>query len=58
LVNRVVPADKLLEEARKFATKLTNLPAFALKMAKDAINYGFDSSLDNAVKLEIGCIAQ
>jgi enoyl-CoA hydratase len=58
LVNKVLPADKLLEEAKKFAKKLAALPSFALKMAKNAINYGFDMSLDNSSLLEIGCIAQ
>lgn len=58
LVNKVFPADKLMEESRKFAKKLAGLPAFALKMAKNSINYGFDMSLDNAGLLEIGCIAQ
>lgn len=58
LVNRVLPADKLMEETKKFALKLASLPAFALKMAKNAINYGFDMSMDNASTLEISCIAQ
>ena len=58
LVNKVFAPENLLEETRKFALKLAKLPPFALKMAKNAINYGFDLSLDNANKLEIGCIAQ
>jgi enoyl-CoA hydratase len=58
LVNKVFAPDNLLEETRKFARKLTRLPSFALKMAKDAINYGFDLSLDNANKLEVSCVAQ
>jgi len=58
LVNKVFPADKLLEETKNFAKKIANLPAFALKMAKNAMNYGFDMSLDNASALEIGAIAQ
>jgi enoyl-CoA hydratase len=58
LVNKVFPADKLLEETKKFAKKLAALPAFALKMAKNSINYGFDMSLDGAGTLEIGSIAQ
>ncbi|OGP68463.1 MAG: crotonase [Deltaproteobacteria bacterium RBG_16_44_11] len=58
LVNKVFPADKLLEETKNFAKKIANLPAFALKMAKNAMNYGFDMSLDNASLLEIGAIAQ
>lgn len=58
LVNKVVPATELISEAVKFAKKLTQLPAFALKMAKNSINYGFDLPLDNAIKLELGSIAQ
>ena len=58
LVNKVVPAAELITEAEKFAKKLTRLPAFALKMAKNSINYGFDLPLDNALKLELGSIAQ
>jgi enoyl-CoA hydratase len=58
LVNKVVPAAELLSEAEKFAKKLTQLPAFAIRMAKNSINYGFDLPLDNAVKLELGSIAQ
>jgi enoyl-CoA hydratase len=57
LVNKVFPPENLLEEDKKFAGKLAKLPSFALKMAKDAINYGFDMSLDNANKLEVSCIA-
>lgn len=58
LVNKVLAPENLMEETRKFALKLTQLPPFALKMAKNAMNYGFDMSLDNANKLEISCIAQ
>ena len=55
LVNRVLPAEQLMEEARKFAQKLIGLPAFAIKMAKHTVNYGYDLALDNAEKLEIQC---
>jgi enoyl-CoA hydratase len=58
LVNKIFPTDKLMEETKKFAQKFAALPAFALKMAKNAMNYGFDMSLDNASALEIGAIAQ
>ena len=58
LVNRVYPADQLLAETQKFAQKLSNLPGFGLKMAKQSINFGYDLSLDNAIKLEIECCAQ
>lgn len=58
LVNKVVPATQLMEEAEKLAKKFTTLPGFALKMAKSSMNFGFDMSLDNAVKLELSAISQ
>jgi len=58
LVNKVVPLANLMEEAGKMAKKFTTLPGFALKMAKNSINYGYDMSLDNAVKLELSAVAQ
>jgi len=58
LVNRVFPADQLLPEAVKFARKLAGMPGFAVKMAKHAINFGRDESLENACRLEAECCAQ
>lgn len=58
LVNRVFPAEQLMEETKKFAQKLVGMPAFAIKMAKYAINYGYDLALDNARNLEIQCCSQ
>lgn len=58
LVNKVFPADQLMEETKKFAKKFTTLPGFALKMAKHAINFGYDLPLDNANRLEVECCAQ
>ncbi|MDQ5987337.1 MAG: enoyl-CoA hydratase [Syntrophus sp. SKADARSKE-3] len=58
LVNRIYPQDQLMEEAKKYASKLAALPAFALKMAKHSMNYGYDLSLDNATRLEAECCAQ
>lgn len=58
LVNKVFPLDQLLPEAKKFAAKLAGLPGFALKMAKDAINFGYDLPLDNAMRLETQCCSQ
>ncbi len=58
LVNRIYPQDQLMVESKKYATKLAALPAFALKMAKHSINYGYDLSLDNATRLEAECCAQ
>jgi len=58
LVNQVYPADQLLAEAKRFAKRLAGMPGFALKMAKHAINFGYDLSLDNANRLEMECCAQ
>ncbi|HOK06779.1 MAG TPA: enoyl-CoA hydratase-related protein [Syntrophales bacterium] len=58
LVNKVFPLDQLLPETKKFAAKLATLPGFALKMAKHAINFGYDLALDNAMRLETQCCAQ
>ena len=58
LVNRVLPADQLMAEAKKFAAKLAGLGGFALKMIKHSINFGYDLSLDNAIRLEVECCAQ
>jgi len=58
LVNRILPPEQLMEETLKFARKLAGMPGFALKMAKHAVNYGYDLALDNACRLEVECCAQ
>ena len=58
LVNRIYPADTLMEETKKFAAKLAGMPPFAVKMAKHSMNFGYDLALDNANRLEVECCAQ
>jgi len=58
LVNKVVPAAQLMEEAEKLAKKFVTLPGFAVKMAKNAMNFGFDMPLEGGVKLELSAISQ
>jgi enoyl-CoA hydratase len=53
LVNKVVPAASLMEEARKLASKLAGKPAVAMKMAKEAINTGINLDITSALTLEI-----
>ncbi|MFT5574527.1 MAG: enoyl-CoA hydratase [Bermanella sp.] len=53
MVNRVVPRANLEEETLKFARSIADKPAFALKLAKDALNaafsaQGFDNVQRNA----------
>jgi enoyl-CoA hydratase len=52
LVNRVVPVDRLLAEAREWALRLAALPPLALAMAKQAIDTGADLALPAALYLE------
>ncbi len=55
LVNKVVPVENLLEEARKWAAVLLERPPLTVKMAKAAINRGLEMSLDNALEYEAQC---
>ncbi len=52
LVNKVVPAEGLMEEARAWARKLATKPPFTLKVVKQVMNEGYDLSLDSAIRLE------
>ncbi|MEZ0319771.1 MAG: enoyl-CoA hydratase-related protein [Pyrobaculum sp.] len=45
LVNKVVPADRLEQELRAFASKLAEKPPLALAMAKYAINFGIEAPI-------------
>lgn len=52
LVNKVVPAAQLMEEARALGQKLASKPPLALKAAKDAVDYGADMGLAAALEFE------
>lgn len=53
LVNKVVPADALMEEAMKMANKLAEKPLVAIQMAKAAINLGGNVDLTSGLEAEI-----
>lgn len=55
LVMKVVLKDKLLEEARAFATKLAALPRLALEASKMLINRGLEVDLASALEMEARC---
>jgi enoyl-CoA hydratase len=57
VVNRVVPADKLLDEALALAAKLAEKPAIALKMIKLAVDHGINMDLNSALLYEGECFA-
>lgn len=54
LVNKVVHYDKLRDEVRELAKKLSEGPPIALKYAKHALNFGTQVPLDVGMRLESG----
>ncbi len=52
LVNKVVPAEEVMNEARAMAKKMASKPPLALRLAKDAIDYGSDMNLEAALEFE------
>ena len=58
LVDKGVPPDLLMEEAKKMALTIAAKPRIALALAKSAINRGIDMSLQEGLSYEIECFAQ
>jgi enoyl-CoA hydratase len=56
-VNRVVPVDKLMDEAKELARKLMNNPPLSVKFAKRAVNVGMQLDLASALEYETYCAA-
>lgn len=52
LVNRVVPADSLMDEANTLANRLAKSAPIALALAKRALNRALDSNLEEALEFE------
>ncbi len=52
LVNKIVPVDGLLDEAKTWAKKLATKPPFSLQMAKAAVDKGLDLSLEGGMQIE------
>ena len=52
LVNRVVPMDELMPAAKKIAKKIAYKSQAALKLAKQAINKGMQTSLEDGLDYE------
>jgi enoyl-CoA hydratase len=57
LVNKVVPPEKLMEEAMVWATKLVSKSGPVLAMAKLAINTGIDTDINSGLNVETKCDA-
>ncbi len=52
LLNRVVPAERLLEEAVGYAREMTRWPPVAIRSAKRVLQRSIDSSIDDALRYE------
>jgi enoyl-CoA hydratase len=57
LVDTVVPAEKLIDEANKLADAILSKGPLAVKAAKSVIDTGYDTDLSSACKLEINAFA-
>jgi len=52
LVSRIVPAEKLIEEAVKVATEIAALSRPAVMMAKETVNRAYETTLAEGVHFE------
>ncbi len=52
LVTRVVPADELLDDAIKTATKIAELSRPAVMMAKEAVDRAYETTLEEGIRFE------
>jgi enoyl-CoA hydratase len=58
LVEKVVPPEALMEEAKKLASKILSKGPIAVKLAKQVINFGAETSLVDGLAFEIEKFAQ
>ena len=52
LVNKVVPLENLMEEAKKMSATICANAPIAVKLCKDAINRGMQVDIDKAIEIE------
>ncbi|WP_405794522.1 enoyl-CoA hydratase/isomerase family protein [Streptomyces sp. NBC_01506] len=52
LVDRVVPAEQVYEQAHAWASKLAQGPALALRAAKETVDAGLETDLETGLALE------
>jgi enoyl-CoA hydratase len=57
LVNKVVPKEKLLDEAKALAKKLASRPKAAMALIKKCIDTGLDMDLSAGVTMEMNCFS-
>ncbi|MFG2649432.1 enoyl-CoA hydratase/isomerase family protein [Streptomyces sp. NPDC048436] len=52
LVDRVVPAAEVYEQARQWAARLAQGPALALRAAKESVDAGLETDIDTGLAIE------
>jgi enoyl-CoA hydratase/carnithine racemase len=52
LVSRVVPTDKLMDEAKAAAAKIASLSPMAVRLTKEMVNAAFETQLDHGIRFE------
>lgn len=52
LINHVYPVDQYLEGALRIARKIAELPALAVRLAKESVNKAFNSTLSDGLTFE------
>lgn len=52
LVNKVVPAEYFLEEAKSFAREIASKPPVAVRLAKEAVLKAFDTTIEAGLEYE------
>ena len=52
LVARIVPADKLMDEAMAVAERIAGLSRPIVMMAKEAVNQAYETTLSQGIKFE------
>ncbi|MGW6460659.1 enoyl-CoA hydratase/isomerase family protein [Streptomyces sp. NPDC055078] len=57
LVDRVVPAAEVYEQAHAWAAKLAKGPALALRAAKESIDAGLETDIETGLTIERNCFA-
>ena len=58
LINKIVPASSLMDEALKLANTMLEFPPHGLKIAKRCINDGMQVDLNTALKLDLAVSVQ
>jgi enoyl-CoA hydratase/carnithine racemase len=51
-VDKVLPHDQLLPEAKKMASQIASMPSGAIQKAKELLRHGMQSTLEQVIQYE------